>query len=115
MFVRAVLLLALALPASASAATLGEIAPLQLRGNEARVLIVLDVPDHSDDALRGSTPIDVALGADGSLRVVNPTISRSSGPARTWTWHSASFVRSAMRPQATAGRWKTSSAPTPSG
>jgi len=34
---------------------------LQLRRNEARVLIVLDVPD---DALRGDTPTEVALGAD---------------------------------------------------
>ena len=42
---------------------------LQLRGNEARILIVLDVPDDPDDALRGSTPTDVALGTDASLRV----------------------------------------------
>ena len=37
---------------------------LQLRSNEARVLIVLDVPDDPDDALRGDTPTDVVLGAD---------------------------------------------------
>jgi hypothetical protein len=37
---------------------------LQLRGNEARVLIVLDVPDHPDDALRGETPTEVVLGED---------------------------------------------------
>ena len=36
---------------------------LQLRHNEARVLIVLDVPDDSDDALRGDTPTEVVLGA----------------------------------------------------
>ena len=37
---------------------------LQLRHNEARVLIVLDVPDDPDDALRGDTPTEVVLGAD---------------------------------------------------
>ena len=37
---------------------------LQLRRNEARVLIVLDVPDDPDDALRGDTPTEVVLGAD---------------------------------------------------
>lgn len=37
---------------------------LQLRHNEARVLIVLDVPDDHDDALRGDTPTEVVLGAD---------------------------------------------------
>jgi hypothetical protein len=37
---------------------------LQLRRNEARVLIVLDVPDDPDDALRGETPTEVVLGAD---------------------------------------------------
>jgi hypothetical protein len=37
---------------------------LQLRDNEARVLIVLDVPDDPEDALRGDTPTEVALGAD---------------------------------------------------
>ena len=37
---------------------------LQLRGNDARVLIVLDVPDGTADALRGDTPTEVALGAD---------------------------------------------------
>ena len=31
---------------------------------EARVLIVLDVPDNPDDALRGDTPTEVVLGAD---------------------------------------------------
>ena len=37
---------------------------LQLRRDEARVLIVLDVPDDRDDALRGSIPTDVVLGAE---------------------------------------------------
>ena len=37
---------------------------LQLRRNEARVLIVLDVPDDHDVALRGDTPTEVVLGAD---------------------------------------------------
>lgn len=37
---------------------------LQLRQNEARVLIVLDVPDDAVDALRGEMPMEVALGAD---------------------------------------------------
>jgi hypothetical protein len=37
---------------------------LQLRGNEARVLIVLDVPDDPEDALRGDTPTEIVLGAD---------------------------------------------------
>ncbi|MEP6762469.1 MAG: hypothetical protein ABJA93_14035, partial [Sporichthyaceae bacterium] len=37
---------------------------LQLRRHEARVLIVLDVPDDPDDALRGDTPTEVALGTD---------------------------------------------------
>lgn len=40
---------------------------LQLRGNEARVLIVLDVPDDADDALRGDTPTEVVLGTDLDL------------------------------------------------
>ena len=40
---------------------------LQLRGNEARVLIVLDVPDDANDVLRGDTPTEVALGADVDL------------------------------------------------
>lgn len=40
---------------------------LQLRRNEARVLIVLDVPDDANDALRGDTPTEVALGADVDL------------------------------------------------
>ncbi len=37
---------------------------LQLRRNEARMLIVLDVPVDADDALRGDTPTEVVLGAD---------------------------------------------------
>ena len=37
---------------------------LQLRRNEARVLIVLDVPDERSDVLRGDTPIGVVLGDD---------------------------------------------------
>lgn len=37
---------------------------LQLRGDGARVLIVLDVPESPDEALRGDTPIEVVLGAD---------------------------------------------------
>ncbi|MET0325064.1 MAG: hypothetical protein ABW122_05360 [Ilumatobacteraceae bacterium] len=37
---------------------------LQLRGGEARVLIVLDVPADPDEALRGDTPTEVVLGAD---------------------------------------------------
>jgi hypothetical protein len=37
---------------------------LQVRGNEARVLIVLDVPDDPDDALRGDTPTEEVLGAE---------------------------------------------------
>ena len=40
---------------------------LQLHRNEARVLIVLDVPDDANDALRGDTPTEVALGADVDL------------------------------------------------
>ena len=40
---------------------------LQLQGNEARVLIVLDVPDDANDVLRGDTPTEVALGADVDL------------------------------------------------
>ncbi len=37
---------------------------LQLRRNEARVLIVLDVPDKPNEVLRGDTPIEVVLGDD---------------------------------------------------
>lgn len=37
---------------------------LQVGRNGARVLIVLDVPDDPDDALRGETPTEVVLGAD---------------------------------------------------
>jgi hypothetical protein len=37
---------------------------LQLRGNEARVLIVLDVADDPDDAIRGDTPTELVLGVD---------------------------------------------------
>ena len=37
---------------------------LQLRGGEARVLIVLDVPDDPDAALRGDVPTEKVLGAD---------------------------------------------------
>lgn len=37
---------------------------LQLGRDGARVLIVLDVPDDPEDALRGDTPIQVVLGAD---------------------------------------------------
>lgn len=37
---------------------------LQLRGNEARVLIVLDIPADADDALRGDDSTEVALGAE---------------------------------------------------
>ncbi len=37
---------------------------LQLGRNGARVLIVLDVPDDPEDALRGDTPTQVVLGAD---------------------------------------------------
>lgn len=37
---------------------------LQLQRGEVRVLIVLDVPDDPDDALRGDTPTEVVLGAD---------------------------------------------------
>ena len=39
-------------------------ARLQLQGDTARVLIVLDVPTSPDDALRGDTPTEVVLGAD---------------------------------------------------
>jgi hypothetical protein len=37
---------------------------LQLRRDEVRVLVVLDVPDQPNDVLRGATPTDVALGTD---------------------------------------------------
>jgi hypothetical protein len=37
---------------------------LQLRRDEARVLVVLDVPDQSNDVLRGETPTDVVLGTE---------------------------------------------------
>lgn len=37
---------------------------LQLGGDRARVLIVLDIPDDPEDALRGDTPTQVVLGAD---------------------------------------------------
>ena len=37
---------------------------LQVHGDEARVLIVLDVPTDPDDALRGDVPTEVVLGAD---------------------------------------------------
>jgi hypothetical protein len=37
---------------------------LQLTRNQARVLIVLDVPDEPDDVLRRDTPIDVLFGDD---------------------------------------------------
>jgi hypothetical protein len=39
-------------------------ARLQLRGDTARVLIVLDVPTSPDDALRGETPTEIVLGAE---------------------------------------------------
>ena len=44
---------------------------LQLRRDEARVLIVVDVIDDPDDALRGDTATEVVLGAeiDQSLSV----------------------------------------------
>jgi hypothetical protein len=37
---------------------------LQLRDGGARVLVVLDVPDDPEQALRGDTPTEVVLGAD---------------------------------------------------
>jgi hypothetical protein len=37
---------------------------LQLRHDEARVLIVLDVPDEPNTVLQGDTPIEVVLGDD---------------------------------------------------
>jgi hypothetical protein len=37
---------------------------LQLRRNEARVLIVLDVFNDPEDALRGDTPTEAVLGVD---------------------------------------------------
>ena len=37
---------------------------LQLRHDEARVLIVLDIPDVPNDLLQGDTPIEVVLGDD---------------------------------------------------
>jgi hypothetical protein len=37
---------------------------LQVRGDEARVLVVLDVPDDPDESLRGDAATDVALGLD---------------------------------------------------
>jgi hypothetical protein len=37
---------------------------LQLRRDEVRVLVVVDVPDRPNDVLRGDTPTDVALGTD---------------------------------------------------
>jgi hypothetical protein len=37
---------------------------LQLRGAGARVLIVLDVVDDPDDALRGDTPTEIVLSHD---------------------------------------------------
>lgn len=43
---------------------------LQLRSGQARVLVVLDVPDDPDDALRGDTPTEVVLGADADEPVL---------------------------------------------
>jgi hypothetical protein len=37
---------------------------LQLRDGRARVLVVLDVPDDPEAALRGEVPTEVVLGAD---------------------------------------------------
>ena len=37
---------------------------LQLTGGRARVLVVLDVPDGRDDALRGEAPIEQALAVE---------------------------------------------------
>lgn len=37
---------------------------LQVRGDEVRVLVVLDVPDRADEALRGDAATEVALGVD---------------------------------------------------
>lgn len=45
-------------------------ARLQLRSGQARVLVVLDVPDDPDDALRGDTPTEVVLGADADEPVL---------------------------------------------
>ena len=43
---------------------------LQLRGGGARVLVVLDVPDSPEHALRGDTPTEVVLGADSGKSVL---------------------------------------------
>jgi hypothetical protein len=39
-------------------------ARLQLGGGSARILVVLDVPDHQDDALRGDAPTEAVLAGD---------------------------------------------------
>jgi hypothetical protein len=41
---------------------------LQLRGDVARVLIVLDVPDDTADTMRGDKSTEVALGSDAAPR-----------------------------------------------
>ena len=43
---------------------------LQLRSGEARVLIVLDVPDDPEAALRGDVPTEMVLGADADEPVL---------------------------------------------
>jgi len=43
---------------------------LQLRDGGARVLVVLDVPDDPEQALRGDTPTEVVLGADAGESVL---------------------------------------------
>jgi hypothetical protein len=43
---------------------------LQLRSGEARVLIVLDVPDDPDAALRGDVPTEMVLGTDADEPVL---------------------------------------------
>ncbi len=39
-------------------------ARLQLGGGSARILVVLDVPDHQEDALRGEAPTEAVLAGD---------------------------------------------------
>jgi len=47
---------------------------LQLRRDVSRVLVILDVPDSRDDALRGAVPTEEVLGVE--LDEPDPSVSR---------------------------------------
>jgi hypothetical protein len=71
---------------------------LQLRGGEARVLVVLDVPDDREEALRGEQPTEAVLAVEVGSRSPGWAPS-STGTSRPWSATSRTSRRSRPGPE----------------